>query len=76
MAMLNPLTPLDFEFDALESYRRGDFAAGRDAERNARAAYRALARQHPHRGKWRKLCREWRQEFTLRTVYAAEPPIL
>jgi len=74
MSKLSVLTPLDLEAVALDAYRRGDFAAGRAAEANVRAAYRALARQHPRRPNWRAQCRAWREEFTLRTVYAAEPP--
>ena len=73
MSRLNFLTPIDLEAVALDAYRRGDFAAGRAAEANVRAAYRALARQTPRRS-WRAMCRSWRAEFTLRTVYAAEPP--
>ena len=56
----------------LAAYRAGDPAAGRHAETVARAAYRALGRRSPIYRAW---CREWRQAFTMRTIYAIEPPL-
>ena len=68
MATINQLTIQDLESIAVDAYRNGDFATGRAAEANVRAAYRALERQAKNEAR-RKLARAFRLAFTMRTVF-------